>query len=193
MKKSVLISLAFALIASIISGCASTRGPVSLTPEITKKTVKDMPDWFVSPPNDKDFIFGTGTAISRDVSIARQRAEINARRNIASNLQIYLEGITKSFEEEIGQSQESEILQQFSAATKEVVKQTLYGTRVKEAKIVPEGDVVRFYVLMEMPVGSANKALTARISQNEQLYTLYRSSKLFEELNQATTGTTDTR
>jgi len=80
-------------------------------------------------------------------------------------------------------AEDSEILQQFSSATKAVTDQTLTGARTDEKKIAPERGIYRAYVLMSLPIGAANQQLMDKIQENKSLYTRFRSTQAFEELN----------
>ena len=42
---------------------------------------------------------------------------------------------------------------------------------------------MRVYVLMTLPIGSANQALMSKLKANEHLYTRFRASQAFEELD----------
>ena len=46
-----------------------------------------------------------------------------------------------------------------------------------------EGGVYRAYVLMELPTGEAARRLMEQVKANEQLYTHFRSSEAFKELD----------
>ena len=45
-----------------------------------------------------------------------------------------------------------------------------------------EDGLYRAYVLMEVPIGEANKVLAAQIKANEHLYTRFRAAQGFKEL-----------
>ena len=90
--------------------------------------------------------------------------------------------LTKRFVEEVGR-EGSQLLDQYTTAYKAVVSQTLYGTRAKQQALRTEGDVYRATVLMELPVGEASKKLLEQLRQQEQLYTRFRASEVFKELD----------
>ena len=46
-----------------------------------------------------------------------------------------------------------------------------------------DGSLWRAYVLVEYPVGAANQAFLQQIKKNEQLYTRFRSTQTFKELD----------
>mgnify|MGYP006273355339 FL=1 len=174
---SLLVSLA------ILTGCGGT-GQTNLNPSPTDDTVENVPDWFLNPPTDQNYLFGTGSATSRSMQVAVDKASTTARGNIASTLTTKFEGLTKQFEEEVGTGADSQMLSQFTQAQKEVVSQVLRGVGTQEREIVNEQGVFRAYVLMDMPVGQAAAELMSKIQENEAMYTRFRSTQAFEELEE---------
>ena len=164
-------------------GCGGGAKTTNLAPTVTEKTMEALPDWFLTPPSDPSYIFATASMTSKDMMVAIQKAEATAKANLASQLGEKLGNITKNFQEEVGVGEDSELLQQFSSATKVVTKQTLTGARTDQKKLVPEKGIYRAYVLMSLPVGAANKALMDKIKANQNLYTRFRSTQAFDELN----------
>ena len=99
-------------------------------------------------------------------------------------MQTRMTNLTKDFQEETGEADDSEYLQYFSATTKSVTDQVLSGSRVEKKHPVIEGDIWRAYVLMSLPIGPANKLLMEKIKANEKVYTQFRATKAFEELQE---------
>ena len=112
------------------------------------------------------------------------KAKIRARADLATQMATRMTNLTKDFQEETGEADDSEYLQYFSSATKAVTDQVLSGSRVEKKHPVIEGDVWRAYVLMSLPIGAANQLLMERIKANEKVYTQFRATKAFEELEQ---------
>jgi len=65
---------------------------------------------------------------------------------------------------------------------KGIVDQTLRGTRAAQTHYLKEGQGYRAFVLVEMSLGFANDQLLNRISRQEELYTEFKASKSFEEM-----------
>lgn len=141
------------------------------------------PAWFLSPPSDEAYLYATATTTSRDMQLAVQKTETQARTNLAQQIESQLENITKQFQEEVGLGDDSELLQQFTSATRSVSQQTLVGSKAEQTELMREGDVYRCYVLMRLPIGKANAKLLESIQANERLLTRFRSTATFEELN----------
>lgn len=175
--------LAVALTVLLLSGCGGSE-QTTLTPTASDETVENVPDWFVSPPEDPNYLFGAATATSRSMQMAVDKATTAARGNIASTLESKFEGLTKRFQEEVGEASESQMLTQFTQAQQEVVSQVLRGVSTREREIKKEESIYRAYVLMNMPVGQAAAELMSKISENEEMYTRFRSTQAFDEMEE---------
>jgi hypothetical protein len=161
----------------LLFGCASTPKPAA------NADMGGIPDWFSNPPTDENYLFAPATATSRDMQLAINKAKTQATTAIAGQLETKLGNLTKQFQEEVGQGQDSELLEQFTSATKVVVQQTLNGARGDQERLVKESGLFRAYVLMSLPVGAANQALMERVKANQALYTRFRATQAFDDLN----------
>jgi hypothetical protein len=173
MNKLVLVAL---IIVALIIGCASSG--------VTKVGEIEIPDWYLNPPTDANFIYGKSTNTSADLQLAIDKAKQGARLDIAENLESHIMGLVKKFDEEVGGGEESEYLTQFTQVSKNVVDQTLVGSRENKTKVKQEGKLFRAFVLMELPIGKAREELLKQLSagENENLYTRFRASQSFQDL-----------
>lgn len=135
-------------------------------------------------PEDPNYLFAAATATSRDLQLAVNKAKTEARRDVASQMEVRIQGLTKKFDEEVGLGEDAELLASYKQATKEVISQTLNGARAREQSTSKEGTVWRACVLMELPIGAANAALASKIKANKAMYTRFRASQAFEELEE---------
>lgn len=176
MKKIAIITTVFA-IALMAIGCGRK---VDL-----REVEVDVPKWFANPPSSDDVIYGIATARSRDMQVAMQKARQEATVDIAGKLEQRVMAMTKNFAQEVGEAGDANLYQMFEAVSKTVVNQTLNGVQVKEQSIKqnPEKLYV-IYMLMEMPLGAANKALMHNLKAREELYTRLQASKSFRELRE---------
>lgn len=149
-----------------------------------KKSFKteEIPSWYLNPPKTNESLFAAATATSTDLQLAMNKAKQEARLDLATQLEAQVSGLIKKFDEDVGKSEESEVLSLYSQVSKTVVDQSLSGTRVKESKILKEGKVYRVYVLMELPTDFMKEILLNKIKAQQALYTRFRASKAFEEL-----------
>ena len=159
-------------------GCASSG-------QGGQKMKKGLPDWYENPPNgDAQHLYAAAEAKSRDMTVATRKAKLDARTDLAQQMAAKVQNLEKLFSEEVGTDAESELLQQFTSATKAVTSETLHGTQEEKKEVHDLADgTIRVYVLMSLPIGAANQALMDKIKANEHLYTRFRASQAFEELN----------
>jgi hypothetical protein len=141
------------------------------------------PDWFLNPPNDKDYIYAAATDTSSNMQYAIDKASSLARDQIANTAGTKVMSMFKRFREEVGEGETPEFMSMTSNVSKQVVSEVISGTRVVKKELSQKGTVYHAYVLMRMPIGEANSALMARIKANQNLYTRYRASQAFRELN----------
>jgi hypothetical protein len=168
------------LVFAVIVGCGGPK-TTNLTPD-PSKDIK-APAWFLSTPTDPSYLYAAATMTSRDMQMAIQKAETQARTNLAQQMESKVANLTKQFQEEVGADGDSELLQQFTSVTKIVTQQTLSGARSDEKELLSEKGIYRAYVLMSLPIGEANQQLMEKIKANQALYTRFRATKGFEELN----------
>ena len=142
----------------------------------------DVPDWFTNVPKDPNFLYAAKTAASQDLQLALDKATTDARVEIGQQVEIKVEGLQKRFQEETGTSADAQLLDQFTQANKTVVSTSLSGTQITKQKQLKDGSLWRAYVMIEYPVGAANQAMLQQIKKNEQLYTRFRATQTFKEL-----------
>ena len=170
----------------LIAGCAGKVKTTSITQEATQKVIESIPDWYLDPPSDPNFLFATGSATSRDMQLARDKAADQARMGIAKTVETKFNGLSKRFQEEVGTGEEAQYLDMFTQASKAVVSTVLSGATIDEADLRNEEGVFRAFVLMKMPIGASSQALLSKLKQQEQLYTRFRSGQVFQELEEET-------
>ena len=173
MRRITLLSVFIAAVC--FSGCASS-GP---------KNLKSLPGWYEKPPGaDEQYLYAVAVAESRDMAVATKKAKTEARADLAQQMAAKVQNLEKLFSEEVGTDAQSELLEQFTSVTKIITSETLHATQEKEKEVQEmEDGTVRVYVMMTLPIGSANQALMAKLKANEHLYTRFRASQAFEELD----------
>lgn len=156
--------VAVAVVLFLFTSCASTGGWNTL----------DI-------PNDSNYFYATGNAESKLLNVAIDKATLNARTEIARQLEIKLNNLQKSFVEEIG-SKDTELNQLYSSTTKAVVSKQLIGSKVKNKKYKEKNGKYHAIVIVEYSVSDANAALVNEIKKNQNLYTRFSAAKSFKEL-----------
>ena len=173
------ITAAALLLVTMFIGCGGSQQPLQ------SASAGDVPDWYLNKPEDPNSLFETATATSQDMQLAVDKAVQAARTNLARQVDTKVQALQKRFQEETGLGQDSQLLDQFTQASKTVTSATLSGSKVKKQQPMKDGSIWRAYVLIEYPLGAANEALRAQIKKNEQLYTKVRASEVYKELDDA--------
>ncbi len=176
MKRFVKLLFVLPVLAFVI-GCGSSQK------DLTKPSEGEVPGWYLTQPADPNFIFGVGTATSQDLQLAVDKSATTARAKIAQTFGTKVAALQKRFQEETGIGENSKLLDQFTSATKIVTDQTINGAIEKEKKVFREGNIWRAYILVQLPLGAAAEQLMSQISKNNELYTRFRATQAFEELD----------
>ena len=173
MHKIILLGLSFAVV--LAAGCALIGGP----------QIKGVPGWYTDlPDDDESYLYSATVGESRKMAVATKKAKTEARAELAQKMGTKVQNLEKLFQEEVGADSDTELLEQFTSITKTITSETLHGTQEEKKEVQTlENGTFRVYVLMSLPIGAANQAMMAKIKANEHLYTRFRASKAFEELD----------
>jgi len=144
----------------------------------------DIPEWYLNIPEDPNFLYAANSGTSKDMDLAVQKASTDARAEIGRQMELKVNALQKKFAEEVGTGDNSQLLEQFTTATKTVVSTELTGSKIAKKSIQKDGNNFRAYVLAEYPIGAAQQAFMKQISKNEELYTRFRSGEAFKELEE---------
>jgi hypothetical protein len=173
-----LSSIAFvAVIALFFVGCGGGSQSMQAT------GTGDIPDWFTNVPKDPNFFYAANTQVSQDLQLAIDKAVQGGRTELGRMVETKISALQKRFTEETGTASNAQLLDMFTQASKTVVSTALSGSRVSKQKQVKDGSNWRAYVLVEYAVGAANEALMQQIKNNEQMYTRFRASQTYKELD----------
>jgi hypothetical protein len=163
--RSLPASLLCLLLVAVIAGCGSS-----------------IPGWFTSPPADEDALYGVGTGESQDLQMATTRAQEAARVQISRNAESKVSALFKQFSEQVGGIEDGEFLQMATDVSKTITSMVTTATSVVEQKVENLDGGFRAYALMKMPIGEANAAIVNRIKAQQNLYTRFRASQAYQEL-----------
>ena len=168
-----------------VVGCVSApqMGTQSSPLPVSKTDLGEQPDWFLESPQAPDYLYAATTQTSKDMQMAIDKATMSGREEISRQMEAKLETLRKRFEEDTGLGSESSLLQNFDQAGRVVSSETLSGSYAKSKKTVREDQVWRAYVLVEYPIGEANRSLMKKIKASKEMYTRFRATKAFEELD----------
>lgn len=123
----------------------------------TLNTAQEIPVWYLKPPIQEGYIFGTGTSRSRELSMAKEKAMTIAQGKIAESVGGKVSKQTKIFRTEAG----SNVIESSNSLTKKTVTGVDFtGSEMRDVvvRLEPNG-YYRVYVLMTMPLGENNQVL----------------------------------
>ena len=135
-------------------------------------------------PGDINMLSAEATGTSRDSQLAIDKAKMDARVEMTQQLNAYVQALIKKFDEEVGITEDSELLGLYSKTAKIVVDQSLVGSHIKKKDVKQDGEIYKATVVMEAPLGQARKRLLEQIKASDALYTRFSNSESFEELKE---------
>ncbi|MBT3945761.1 MAG: hypothetical protein HOC41_06050 [Candidatus Marinimicrobia bacterium] len=163
----------------------SSGGP-DLSPEPTRKVMKNIPDWFITAPTKAGYRYETATATSQDLQLAVNKATLDAASRLAATINSVMDGFTKRVQEENGLGADSDILDRYSQVQSQTIATALKDYSVAKKQILEEKsnsqDIFRAYVLLEWNETAAHQRLLEKIKSDKELYDAVRASDLMEEM-----------
>lgn len=157
-----------------LAGCAGSGARVDGNP---------IPDWFNQPPVMEGNLVAVGTAVSRDLGIARNQAIAAARVELAQSIETRIEGLTELNQNQAG-GLDPQVTQYFNQAAREVMQVDLMGVRTDRTEVMNEGQGFRVYAMVIQDIAAANRALLERMRSQEALYAEFQKTEAFERLNE---------
>ena len=160
-------------VSSCMIFCAGTRN---------KDTSNQFPEWFLNEPEDPNYLFGVGTGTSRNLNAATDKATADGLAEIARKIATHVSTLQKSFLEEVGAGESSEVNEFFSQATKTIADETLHFHNVMKREVREKDGQFTFFALIGLPVGAASEALMEQLNSNRAMYQRFQATKAFNEL-----------
>ena len=189
-----LISLLSGLVLLTISSCGPRPGTPEASLKIRKdqiektekkveKTVNSIPKWCLNPPIS-DFALSTcGAGESANMNMARSRAILDAKRQLADSIDSEISSRMEDFLKSTGMGSNEQVKQASEIVTKNTtIEAKLIGYKQTKTDAVSMDGKYQFYVLIEYPIGDANKALLNQIKQDNVLSTQKDADKAMAEL-----------
>jgi hypothetical protein len=183
MKKYLILTII--TVSLFIIGCGAKGGP-DLTPEASRKTVKNLPDWYMNTPVKNGFQYAGAEATSQSMQLAVDKARVAAVSNLSQMIKSEWNGYTKRVQEETGMGSDSKLLDQFSTTQENVISNQLENVLVKEKEIQVENSggtrIYRAFVLVELDENASQEKLLAQIKADQQLYDAIKAAELIDEM-----------
>ncbi len=145
--------------------------------------VSDIPDWCTELPSSDFALYACGIGNSGSLTMARNRATLDAKRQLADSIDSQISSRMEDFLDSIGIGDNEEIRQQSEIVTKNVtIEAKLTGYKQTKSETQNVGTKFQHYVLIEYPIGQANQALLNKIQQDEILSTQEAADAAMAEL-----------
>ncbi len=150
---------------------------------VAEKTVNSIPNWCLKPTISNFSISACGMGESKNINISKNRAILDAKRQLADSIDSEISSRMEDFLKSTGMSSNEKVKQASEIVTKNTTIQAkLIGYKQIKTEVLSINGKYIFYVLIDYPVGEANKALLAQIKENEVLSTQKDADKAMAEL-----------
>lgn len=165
-------------VTGFLSACGTTGNvtPGAPTPAMQKSAISEAPEWMSKLPKSADAVYENGTATSGDFGMADIKAKTIAYAKICTAAGGVVRSQNKVFISDNGTSttEASDLAVRSICANIDIT-----GVETVEMKHVAEGNRIRTYVLVALPIGGAN---TMKNSKD----TMRNSRDAFRELDEIT-------
>jgi len=135
-------------------------------------------------PGDINMLSAEAMGTSHDYQLAIDKAKMDARVEMTQQLNAYVQALIKKFDEEVGITEDSELLGLYAKTSKIVVDQSLVGSHITKKDVKQDGNIYKAYVVMEAPLGQARQRLLEQIRASDALYKRFSNSQAFKELQE---------
>ena len=170
-----------------ISACSTTdkfekraNDERSLQTDNVSRVVDKSPKWMDKLPESKDAVYANGSAISRDFSMADEKAKLVALGKICTAAGGEVDKQSKMFLTDT----EDTSLERSETAIRSMCRGVdVSGTEIVEVKRIAEGSRFRTYILVSLPLGEANQLSTRNAQQKAATSSKTRADKAFEEID----------
>lgn len=171
MKKLVIL-----LSAVLASACSTTYQSAEFAQQrkMATQAVEQAPNWMAQLPKSESSVFENGTAIHPDFAMSDLVAKTMAYAKICTAAGGTVRSQVKMYGNDLGTSVEMAVRSMCPDVD-------ITGVKTVEMKHVAEGNRIRTYVLVELPIGTNNILKQAKDARD-------RAPKAFRELDAITSG-----
>jgi hypothetical protein len=168
----------FLLAGLLLAGCGGSK-----TGSAPKNT-SDMPDFVLNPPKQAGVLFGTGIAEQQSPQLAKETADLRARKEIASVLSQKVSTMLKDYLGQAGIGQAAEVTELAQSVTRAISDVELVGVVIEKREYING----KMYSLAKYPLDDSmkklvNDAVNKSLSSKEALLSQFRAKQGFEELD----------
>lgn len=145
-----------------------------------ERTIDKAPKWMTELPDSKSAVYANGTAVSRDFSMADEKAKMVAFSKICMAAGGEVDKQSKMF---LSDTEDTTVERSEMAIRAMCRGVDISGTEIVEVKRISEGSRYRSYVLVALPLGEANVLGTRNDRRKAAASGRARSDRAFEEID----------
>ena len=191
--KNKLKTLGAVLAIAGLSACSSMNSTYSIKSE-KGDVVNKVPKWYMADfsetkacdlsmfskdDNDKQCIFGVGTAVSPDLNSAIEKGKMIAKAELADIIKGEMNKSSKQFITELGKTEKKTIVSEVESTIINLIKDTPvrgYEIFAQDVTLTKEG-YYRAWVGLRLPLGEFNKMYNYNVEQAVDAFNLNEASK----------------
>ena len=193
MMKNKLKTLGAVLAIAGLSACSSMNGTYNIKSE-KGDVVNKVPKWYMADfsetkacdlslfdgsDNEKECIFGVGTAVSPDLNLAIEKGKMIAKAELADIIKGEMNKSSKQFITELGKTETKTIVSEVESTIVNLIKNTPvrgYEIFAQDVTLTKQG-YYRAWVGLRLPLGEFNKMYNYNIEQAVDAFNLNEASK----------------
>jgi hypothetical protein len=174
MKRLLTLCGSIAVIA-IMTGCGGGK---------TRGSGEQLPDFVLNPPKEQGYLFGSGMAEKASPQLAKEVADLRAKKEIAKILGQKISVLMKDFMGESGVGDSAEVTEFTNSVTKAITDVDLVGAEIVERKY--EGG--KMYALAKYPLDAQARdmikgVIKKQLSSDEAMLSAFRAKQGFDDLD----------
>ena len=191
--KNKLKTLGAILAVASLTACSSMNGTYNIKSE-KGDVVNKVPKWYMADfsetkacdlslldgsDNEKECIFGVGTAVSPDLNLAIEKAKMIAKAELADIVAGEMNKSSKQFITELGKTETKTIVSEVESTIVNLITKTpVRGYEIFAQDVtLTKNEYYRAWVGLRLPLGEFNKMFNYTIEQAVDAYNLNEASK----------------
>lgn len=156
---------------------------IKATPEEVLETTSNIPDWCNILPTEIDHVYACGEAKSGSLNMARKRAVLDAKRQMADIINGRISSVMREFVTKTDIENDQSSLSRIEIITTNTIEEVgLWGYEQIGSETQPEGNQFRHYVLVRFPIGMASMQLLSKIRSDDELVGQAKAIKTLNQL-----------
>ena len=173
--------------AALLTACSTTEKFDKRSEQINERQEKFVeraidkaPKWMTQLPESNAAVYANGSAVSRDFSMADEKAKLVALGKICTAAGGEVDKQSKMF---LSDTEDTSVERSESAIRSMCRGVDVSGTEIVEVKRIAEGARFRSYILVSLPMGEANQLATRNDRRKAAAGTKARSDRAFDEID----------